>query len=83
MISICKYFKLSRYKGFEIQFEFLTRLSSEWLRLNLETRSKTDHPGIYFELTLLKLFSLIFNFYDSRHWDYDNNKFLNSTPILE
>jgi hypothetical protein len=32
--------------------------------------TRTDHAGLYMDLGLLG-YSISFNFYDSRHWDYN------------
>jgi hypothetical protein len=37
---------------------------------NFRFTTRTDHAGLYISLGLLG-YDLSFNFYDSRHWDYD------------
>jgi len=73
MITICKYLRLTKNKGIEFQFDVLSNITKEWIRIVLESRSKQDHPGVYFEISLFKLFSLIVHFYGGRHWDYEND----------
>ena len=75
VISFCKYFKVSKHKGFEIQIDFNNGITNEWLQINLASRSKQDHAGFIFEFCILKFFSFILHFYYSRHWDYENNCF--------
>lgn len=40
--------------------------------LSIIKKLKSDHAGIYIDISLLGL-CLSFSFYDTRHWDYDNN----------
>ena len=80
--SWCKYFKLWKFKGIEFQFDWFTNLADEWFILKFETKSKTNHAGWIFEFALFKLFNFSVHFYDSRHWDYDNNKFKDPIKYL-
>lgn len=63
-----KSWKVSRYKAIEVQ---LMR-DTELLGFCINLRTKGDHPGFRFSLGLLFL-KFDFQFYDSRHWDYENN----------
>lgn len=72
-ISFCKTWKLSEFKFFEIQLDFLTMLADEVFVFNLETRTKQDHEGVYFCLTLFRFMYLGITFYDSRHYDFNGD----------
>lgn len=63
----------SIYKNCEISFQLRTALCS-WFEFNIRFLEKCDHAGLYFTFSLLKLFFFEINFYDSRHWNYDENR---------
>ena len=46
--------------------------SPELLRFEFEFTTQQDHAGINLELALLG-YHIGFTFYDNRHWDYENN----------
>lgn len=70
--------KIGKYKAFEIEiFWGENHWNSSWFTLKLESREKCDHPGFFFELSLLRLFSFSFSFYDGRHWNWDQNRLFN------
>ncbi len=56
-------------KFFEIQF---INDNLHLLNLQLNWTRQYDHAGIKLELGLLG-YELMFQLYDSRHWDYDKN----------
>jgi len=69
-------FRLSRNKNIEFQIEFswiCYNLADEWFRFGIETKSKQDHGGLYFDFCLMKIFAIMIAYYDQRHWDYDND----------
>jgi len=43
------------------------------LRVEFEWNIKQDHAGVNFELGLLG-YEIHFTFFDSRHWDYENDQ---------
>ncbi len=46
------------------------------LRLELSYTIRQDHAGLNLELGLLG-YEIHFTLYDNRHWDYNNNKWIN------
>jgi hypothetical protein len=62
--------KLFGNKHFEMQ---LDNGGSEWFRLDVGTRSRQDHGGIFFEVELLGLY-LALTVYDARHWNHDEGR---------
>jgi len=73
-VSFVKTWQLKNFKFFEIQFDILTSVADEWFIFKLETRTKQDHEGVYFGITLFCLVYFGMTFYDSRHYDYDEDK---------
>jgi len=70
--SICWSKSLSENKAIEIE---LTHSEyDEWFEFSLRTRRKQDHGGIGFTFALLTLFTFDINFYDKRHWNYEENR---------
>jgi len=72
-----KYWKLSKHKSLELEFDWFEP-DREWgmFGFSISLRRKGDHAGI---LVYLELFEKIFfsiEFYDSRHWDDDNDTFM-------
>lgn len=53
-------------------FEFSVYSTNQIIAINTSLSVTGDHAGLMFEFGLLG-FSIEFNFYDTRHWDYDNN----------
>jgi hypothetical protein len=73
-----KWGSFSKYKHWELQ---LTKYTPEFLGFRLDTRWRGhDHAGILVELILLS-YNFRANIYDSRHWDYINNSWMQ--PIEE
>lgn len=63
--------QLSTNKHVEIEFFFS---SNDLFSFEIDAKlSGRDHAGIRLKLSLLGL-EVNINFYDSRHWDYKNNK---------
>ena len=73
-ISWCWGKPVSKQKAIELQLE-IGKNRSEWFRFCLQTRSKQDHAGLYFEIELLTVFYFHFWFYDTRHWNYGKGRF--------
>jgi len=69
--------QLSKNKSIETQIEFGWNncIPSEWFIFEFGTRTKQDHGGIYFCITLLKIFSFDIKLYDHRHWDEENDRY--------
>jgi hypothetical protein len=55
----------------EISFDL--SILNAFFHLELNIRWKTDHAGISLWLGLLG-FDIGLHFYDTRHWDFENNK---------
>ena len=62
-----------------------TTLENKFIELELHTTesligcnflwtTRRDHAGVDIQLSLLGL-CVHFNFYDNRHWDYENNRY--------
>lgn len=54
-----------------LEMEFI-RDNFYFFKAKLEGNWKRDHVGFDFELNLFT-FAINIRFYDSRHWDYENN----------
>jgi len=74
------YFKIGKQKAIEFQLDFL---EGEWFQFSLATRSKVDHPGITYKLSILKLFDFTIHFYDGRHWNHDKDRFYKEGEEME
>lgn len=55
-------------KYWEVQLD----KTADIIGLELRLTSRQDHAGLFLCLAFLG-YELIFNFYDSRHWDHDAN----------
>lgn len=66
-------------KYLEIQ---LTKFSDTNFEINLTFSTKGDHAGIRFYLNLWKYVFLI-NLYDSRHWDWENDRWESVEKVPE
>jgi len=60
------------FKNKHIELEVIKDTSIVSGSLKLSTR--TDHAGLYMDLGLLG-YSFSFNFYDSRHWNYTDDRY--------
>lgn len=56
-----------------IEFFDLIKFSIDWSR-------KRDHAGFSIELQLIYFF-IMFNLYDTRHWNYDEDRFKNEEDL--
>lgn len=54
-------------------FDFEISILNALFHLELEIRWKSDHAGVSLWLGLLG-FDVGLHFYDTRHWDYENNR---------
>ena len=63
--------RLSKNKGIEYEI-FWDKHLYKWFNFQFDISRKCDHAGILFDLQLLWL-NLTINFFDFRHWDYDEN----------
>ena len=77
--TFCWFKQLTTNKGLEIQLTFGEL--ANWFVIALESRSKCDHAGVEFRIELLRVFYFHINFYDFRHWDYDNDTWYNYDQI--
>lgn len=57
-----------QHKHLEINLE----RNSDIIVLNLRITHRQSHAGIFLNLAILG-YSVLFNMYDDRHWDYENN----------
>jgi len=60
---------------FSLEFKRLRVNVLQLLVVDIHKLEQCDHAGFYLELSVLNI-TLLFNFNDTRHWDYDNNTFL-------
>ena len=65
---ISKHKRFSKYKVGEIQ---VVRNSSI-VAIAIDIIPRGDHAGIMFEFGIFG-YNLMLSFYDTRHWDYENN----------
>ena len=75
----CRMFKTPfRSKFIELE----TFRDSTFFTINFNWTVRQSHAGLDFELGVLG-FCFHSNFYDSRHWDYENKKWLDYSNIEE
>lgn len=77
--TYCWFRKLSKNKGIEVQLTLEWNFA-DWFEVSLKTRSRCDHAGTRFTISLLKFFYFHIYFYDFRHWDDDNDKYYEYPP---
>ena len=65
------FLKLWGFKG--IESEILYNKEWSWFEFSLRWNRKCDHAGITFSLEILGL-DFNFKYYDSRHWNYKENR---------
>lgn len=68
-----KSWKLSKNKSLEVQ---LSKAGKSLIGASFRWDVKTDHAGVMFDFNLFRYFFVI-NFYDNRHWNYDENRYVN------
>ena len=65
----CKGWGLTKHKAVELQ---LTK-TTDIVKFLVNITHGRDHAGVMIELGLLG-YTVCFNIYDTRHWDYTNNR---------
>jgi hypothetical protein len=68
-----KTWRVSKNKSLEIQ---LSKAGKTLLGVAFRWDINTDHAGVMLELNLFRHFFII-NFYDNRHWNDDENRYVN------
>ena len=66
--------KITKNKSLEIQFDFFNG-SVSIFKVYFEINHKCDHSGLHFFIDIWK-YSFSFIFYDIRHFDYENNRYI-------
>lgn len=74
-------FRMIKSKGFKTPFknkfiELQLSRDVSIIGVCMQVRSRCDHAGLMLEFALLG-YCFEFNFYDSRHWDYQENRYKN------
>lgn len=70
-----RWWNFGKYKASEVEiFWGKDHWNMSWFTLKIESREKCDHPGFFFELSLLRLFSFNFSIYDGRHWNWEEDR---------
>lgn len=71
-----KHFCLSTKVGKNKAFEFEGGVHEEWswFEFIFKLTRHCDHAGLFFNIEILGAW-LSFNFCDSRHWNYDQNRY--------
>ena len=64
-------FQITQHKFIELQFDQTTDIVAFEFRVS----TRQDHAGVFISLGLVG-YEAIFNFYDCRHWDYDNGEWI-------
>ena len=70
---LCETWKITKNKSLEVQ---LSKAGKTLIGFSFRWDSHCDHAGVMFELNLFRHFFIV-NFYDSRHWNYDENRYVN------
>lgn len=65
----CRSGLISKHKAWEFE---VTRYSYDVAKIYFEWSARCDHAGPKAEISLLG-YSVSFQIYDTRHWNYDNN----------
>lgn len=68
-MGMCFSGRITKNKSWELQFPKTNTI----ICLEFKFTTKQDHAGFYLELNLFGR-GFIFQIYDNRHWDYDNQK---------
>lgn len=68
-----KCWKISKNKSLEVQ---LSRGGNVLIGFNIRASTREDHAGLMFEVELLRHFFII-NFYDNRHWNDEEGRYVN------
>lgn len=75
-----KALKVSENKALEFQIEG-TEGPVDWFVFSIETQTRCDHGGLYFRFSLLRLFYIGITFYDTRHWDYVEGRYVDYSDL--
>lgn len=67
-----KVWNVAKHKAFEIQ---ISRMGDDIIGAHLNLTFKQDHAGLAFDLYLFRRVFMI-NFYDTRHWNYDKDRWV-------
>lgn len=69
--SICKDIQIAKTKSIEFQVDggYRNNMASEWFEFVLKSRSRQDHWGVEFRITLLNIICLMIDLYDHRHYE--------------
>ena len=57
------------------ELEMLRQHEWQWFKFCIDLTRKTDHAGFRLEIEVLG-YNLMFQIYDCRHWDYENNEYV-------
>lgn len=68
-----KTWSLTKHKSLEVQ---LSKAGKSLIGGIFRWDTHCDHAGVMLELSLFRHFFII-NFYDTRHWNYDENRYVN------
>ena len=69
------YRQVTKNKTIEFQMEFGLKKELDLFNFAIHCRRKGDHAGFSFHIELFEIFMIDINFYDGRHWDYENNRY--------
>ena len=68
-----KCWSLSKNKSLEVQ---LSKAGKSLIGFSFRWDSHCDHAGVMLELNIFRHFFII-NLYDNRHWNHDENRYVN------
>ena len=68
-----KEWQTSKYKHLEVQ---CSKGGNSLIGFDFNCSTRCSHAGICFGVSFFRYFFMI-NFYDSRHWNYDKNRYVN------
>lgn len=69
----CETWSITKNKSIEVQ---LSKSGKSLIGVSFDWATRCDHAGVMFELNLFRHFFII-NFYDSRHWNYEEDRYVN------
>ena len=67
------FFNIGKYKVIEVQTAY-EKDFADWFGISIETRTRQDHPGVYFTFEFLRRIYFHVWIYDGRHWDFENDR---------
>jgi len=65
--------KVSKNKAIELQTDYIKDWCT-WFRIEISITNRCDHAGVHFWFELMGAY-IAFTFYDSRHWNEENNRY--------